>query len=212
MSSTVVLYDYWRSSASYRVRLALNIANISYKTIPIDLSVNEQKNPTHLSRNPQGYVPVLDIDGHRLTQSLAIIEYLEGTRSLDLLPREPEIRAKVRAMAYSIAIDIHPICNLSVAKFAQGIAKKKETTKKWMNHFIPLGLAAFEELLGTFDQMPFSTGEKISIVDICLVPQVYNALRWDKNYSLGKRTKNVYLACKALPAFVAAHPDVVKPK
>src|SRR5690606_33449557 len=112
------LYDYWRSSAAYRVRIALNLLGIPFESVPVNLLEGEQKAPENLARNPQGLVPTLEIDGLRLTQSLAIVEYLDETRQAGLLPREAAARARVRALAHAIAMEIHPVCNLSVARHA----------------------------------------------------------------------------------------------
>jgi maleylacetoacetate isomerase len=109
--SAVVLWDYPKSSASYRVRIALNLAGIDYDIQTVNLLDQAHKSPDHLARNPQGFVPVLDIDGQRLTQSLAMLEYLDETRELGLLPSDPVQRARVRALAYAIAVDLHPVCN-----------------------------------------------------------------------------------------------------
>ena len=113
--SDALLYDYWRSSASYRVRIALNLTQIPYQSVSVDLLNHDQKSEPHLARNPQGLVPVLDIDGHRFSQPLAIIDYLDQTREPGLLPSDSVRRAKVTALAQSLAIDVHPICSLSVA-------------------------------------------------------------------------------------------------
>ncbi len=203
--SDVVLYDYWRSSASYRVRIALNLAGISYRTVSVNLLDKSHKSADHLARNPQGLVPVLDIDGQRLTQSLAILEYLDETRSLGLLPREPGPRARARALAQSIAVDLHPLCNLSVVAHATGGAEPARSD--WMRHFIEPGLAAFEMLLAGFAQTPYCTGDQPGLADLCLIPQLYNADRWGADYAACTRIRAVAQACAAHPAFAAAHPD-----
>ena len=104
------LYDYWRSSAAYRVRIALGLTGEDWQSVPVDLSASEHKQPAHLARHPRGLVPVLEVDGMTLTQSLAIVEYLDETRSLGLVPDQPADRARVRAIAHAIAMDIHPVC------------------------------------------------------------------------------------------------------
>lgn len=207
-----VLFDYWRSSASYRVRIALNLAGISYRSVSVDLSKGEQKSPEHLKRNPQGFVPVLDIDGLRLTQSLAILDYLEETRDVHLLPSDPGDRAKQRAMAYAIAVDIHPVCNLQVASYAAMLTDEREGVRRdWMQRFIRPGLEAFETLLAEFEQSPYCCGAEPVLADICLIPQVYNAQRWHVRIDDLPRTSEVARACAAHPAFAAAHPDACKP-
>jgi len=203
-----LLYDYWRSSASYRLRIALNLAGIEYASVPVDLVKGEHMSPDHLARNPQGLVPVLEIDGLRLTQSLAILDYLDETRSLGLLPKDPGQRAKARALAHSVAVDVHPVCNLQVAKQATRLSGGAEDMPKaWMQHFIRPGLQAFEALLAGFEQAPYCTGDTPGLADICLMPQLYNARRWEADFSDLPRICAAEAACSAHPAFAAAHPD-----
>ncbi len=210
--SEVVLYDYWRSSASYRVRIALNLAGIAYRPVVVDLVGTAHRAPKHLARNPQGLVPVLDIDGLRLTQSLAILDYLDETRQLGLLPQDPGRRATARALAQSIAVDIHPVCNLSVARHATTLSDGTgDMPGDWMRHFIRPGLLAFEALLGGFDQSPFCTGNAPGLADICLIPQLYNARRWDVDLSDMPRLLAVEAVCAEHPAFAAAHPNLHAP-
>ena len=205
--SDTVLYDYWRSSASYRVRIALNLAQIPYRLESVDLVVGEQKLADHLSRNPQGFLPVLDIDGRRLTQSLAILEYLDETRGLGMLSEDASTRAKVRALAQSVAVDVHPVCNLSVVKYAVDQTGDESLRNRWMKHFIGAGLNAFEALLGDFQEGPFCTGSTPGLADICLMPQLYNARRWEIDYSRCVRICAIEEACKSHSAFIAGHPD-----
>lgn len=207
--SDAILFDYWRSSASYRVRIALNLAGIAYRSVPIDLVAGEQRSGAHLERNPQGFVPVLELDGHRLTQSLAIVEYLDTTRELSLLPSDPLARARVQALAHALAVDVHPVCNSSVVAYATG--GEEPARSEWMRHFIAPGLRAFERLLGDFDQRPFCTGDTPSLADLCLVPQLYNAGRWGVEHADCERVAAVAAACAEHPAFVAAHPDAARP-
>ena len=205
-----VLFDYWRSSASYRLRIALNLAGIDYRSVTVDLVKGEQKSPEHLARNPQGFVPVLEIDGLRLTQSLAILDYLNETRDLGLLPKDHAARAQAQALAHSIAVDLHPVCNLQVAKHATQISGAAAGMPgDWMVHFIRPGLQAFETLLTGFEQAPFCTGSQPGLADICLMPQLYNARRWGADFSDMPRILAVEKACAALPAFAKAHPDAV---
>ncbi|MDU9002373.1 maleylacetoacetate isomerase [Sedimentitalea todarodis] len=206
-----VLYDYWRSSASYRVRIALNLAGVAYSTVPVDLVKGEQRSPEHLARNPQGFVPALDIDGVRLTQSLAIIAYLDETRGLDLLPTDPIQRAKARALSYAIAIDIHPVCNASVAAHAREISGREDAVDRWMQRFIRPGMQAFETMMGAFTQSPYCCGTTPGLADICLMPQIYNARRWGVEIDDLARTTAVERTCAIHPAFAAAYPDTCKP-
>ena len=171
-------HDYWRSSASYRVRIALALADIPWRSVAVDLVDGAHQRPEHRSRNSQGLVPVLDIDGQRFTQSLAIVEYLDTTRALGLLPAEPAARAHAQALAASLAVDVHPVCNLSVVRHATGGEEPART--KWMQHFITPGLTAFEALLARYEHNPYCTGDTLSIADLCLIPQLYNAERWGR--------------------------------
>ncbi|WP_037311306.1 maleylacetoacetate isomerase [Ruegeria halocynthiae] len=208
----IVLYDYWRSSASYRVRIALNLAGLNYRAVSVDLRAGDQTSAPHLARNPQGLVPVLEIDGLRLTQSLAIIDYLDQTRDMGLLPADPGHRARAVALAQSIAIDLHPVCNLSVAQFATKLSGDAEGMPgDWMRHFIRPGLLAFEALLSGFEQTPYCTGAHPGLADLCLMPQMYNARRWQVDLSDMPRILSVETACADHPAFAAAHPDADAP-
>ena len=202
--SDITLWDYPKSSASYRVRIALNLAGLDYRIETVDLLGKDHKSPAHLARNPQGLVPVLDIDGHRLTQSLAMLEYLDTTRALGLLPADPADRARAQALAYAIAIDLHPVCNLSVMVHATGGQEPART--QWMHRFIRPGLEAFEALLAGFDQAPYATGEAPGLADLCLIPQLYNANRWGVEYAELPRIKAIEETCAAHPAFKAAYP------
>ena len=203
-----VLYDYWRSSASYRVRIALNLAGIAYKPVVINLLDGSHRGAAHLKRNPQGLVPALEIDGLMLTQSLAIIEYLIETRGLPLLPEDPPGRARVRALSHAIAMDIHPVCNLSVVAHVMDITGGgADARSDWMKHFISQGLAAFEAMLAHKDTGAFCHGDTPGLADICLMPQLYNADRWGADITGLKRIQAIREACDQLPGFVKAHPD-----
>lgn len=199
------LYDYWRSSASYRVRIALGLAGLDWDSVPIDLVAGVQRGDAHRARNPQGLVPALDVDGHTLTQSLAIIEYLDETRGLGFLPKDPVGRARVRALAYAVAMEIHPICNLRVAKYAVAQSGDKITMASWMQHFIGAGFTDLEAMLP--DTGPYCDGETVTLADICLVPQVYNAHRWEVDMAPYPKIRAIADALAALPAVQAAHPD-----
>lgn len=200
-----VLWDYPKSSASYRLRIVLNLAGEDYDIETVNLLDKAHRGADHLARNPQGLVPVLDIDGHRFTQSLAILDYLDQTRSLGLLPADPMMRAKVTAAAHALAVDVHPVCNLSVTVHATGGQEPARTD--WMHHFIRPGLQAFEALISAFEQTPYACGDVPGLADICLIPQQYNANRWGVDYSDCPRIVAVEKACKMHPAFEAAYPS-----
>ena len=211
--SDTVLFDYWRSSASYRVRIALNMLAIPYRSVAIDLLAGEHRQAEHLARNPQGLVPALEIDGQMLTQSLAIIEYLSETRpGSGLLPSDPVARQRVRALSYAIAMDIHPICNLGVVFHVMQQSQDPDAARSaWMRKFIGDGLGAFERMLDTRETGEFCHGDQPTMADLCLVPQIYNARRWNVDLSTCPRAAAIAGKCDQLPAFARAHPDQVAP-
>lgn len=205
------LYDYWRSSAAYRVRIALNLKGLDYKAIPVDLLKQAHKSSEHLALQPQGLVPALEIDGLKLRQSLAIIEYLDETRGgVSLLPSDPGSRVEVRSLAYAIAMEIHPICNLSLVTYVSeliGGSDGAEGAKiDWMRRHIGSGLAAFETMLGSDE---FCFGSAPTMADCCLVPQVFNAERWGADLSEMPKIRMIVERCAGIEAFAKAHPDVV---
>lgn len=211
--SKVVLYDYWRSSASYRLRIALNLLGLDYQMISVDLLKQDHKSDEHLNRNPQGLVPVLEIDGHQLTQSLAVLEYLGQTRGLFLYPDDAGDRAKITALAHVLAVDVHPVCNLSVvAHVAKMLPEQENIREDWMKHFISKGLRAFEALVSDLKLSPFVGGSKPGIAEICLIPQLYNADRWKVDYSDCPNILRLANACSELDAFIRARPENVRAK
>lgn len=203
-----VLFDYWRSSASYRVRIALAHLGVDWQSVPVNLLEGAQRDAANLARNPQGLVPTLEIDGLRLTQSLAIIEYLAETRGGGLLPEDAAGRARVRALSYAVAMEIHPVCNLSVGKYAVEASGGAITTEGWMKHFIAKGLAALERMLEDPASGRFCHGDQLTMADLCLVPQVFNARRWGVDMSALPRITQIDAALADLPTVQAAHPDM----
>ena len=214
----VVLYDYWRSSASFRVRIALHLKGINFTSVTVNLLDGSQRGETHLARNPQGFVPALAIDGMMMTQSLAIIEYLD-TRQPDarrpdpaLLPADPGEAARLRAIAHAIAMDIHPVCNPSVVTHhASAFDGDADDKAEWMRHFIDKGLRAVETLASHPRTGSFLHGDLPGLADCVLVPQIYNARRWGVDLTAMPRLAAIDAACMALPAFRAAAPETVKP-
>ena len=204
----VILHDYWRSSSAYRVRIGLNLIGLAYRSIPVDLTKGEQRAPEQLKANPQGLVPVLEIDGLCLTQSLAILEYLDETRMAGFLPKAPADRARARALALAVAMEIQPVCNLRVVQHAVSLGGNA-TMDGWMRHFITLGFQGLEPML-TGDTA-FCHGNRPGLADLCLVPQVYNARRWGVDLIPFPRIRTIAERMEALRPVAAAHPDRVKP-
>lgn len=200
----IKLYDYWRSSASYRVRIVLGLTGEQWDAHHVDLLGRKHKTREHLARNPQGLVPVLEIDGHRLTQSLAQIEYLNDTRALGLLPDDPAEKALVRALAYAVAMDIHPVCNIGVAKWAVEQSQGHIKIDEWMQHFIHAGLSAYDKMVNGTD---YSYGSGVTLADVCLMPQLYNAERWGVDLAEFKNLPKIKATLETIPAFQAAYPS-----
>ena len=179
----------------------------SWEVAPVDLTKGEQRTSAYLELNPQGLVPVLEIDGLRLTQSLAILEYLDEIRGAGFLPADAPGRARVRALAHAIAMEIHPVCNLRVARHAVDASAGALTMEAWMQAFIGPGLEAFERLLDHPATGRFCHGARPGLADICLIPQLYNADRWGVALDAMPRIRAIRAELDALPAVAAAHPD-----
>ena len=203
------LYNYFRSSAAYRVRIALNLKGIRPENVFIHLQKNEQRTAEYLKVNPQGLVPTL-VDGDEvITQSLAIIEYLDETHpEPPLLPGTAADRARIRSLALTIACDIHPIDNLRVLRYLTGVLGVSEDDKnKWYEHWVREGLNALEtQLAGHPRTGRFCHGDTPTLADICLVPQLANARRVNMDIEAFPTIARIEVACQALPAFADAAP------
>lgn len=205
------LYDYYRSTASYRVRIALNLKQISYQRLQIHLINNggEQHHPDYLKTNPQGLVPTLDENGHILTQSLAIIEYLDEINPTPpLLPATPFARAQVRSLALIIACEMHPLNNLRVLEQLRNqFQASEEQVTAWYHHWLKQGFDAFEKQLETMKHpSPLCYGNQISLADICLIPQVYNAQRFGFSIEQYPLIEAINKHCLEIEAFANAAP------
>jgi len=208
--SEIVFYEYWRSSAAYRVRIALNLKGVAYRSVQLDLTAGAQSSPEYLALNPQGLVPALAIDGHLLTQSLAIIDYLDANyKDPPMVSSDPASRSRTLAQALLIAADIHPINNLRVLNYLRReLGQGDEAVSTWYRHWIAEGFAALEQMApadGLFG------GDQPNMADVCLVPQMANARRFDTPLDPYPRLMAIDAALRALPAFAAAAPEAVKP-
>lgn len=201
------LYSYWRSTTSYRVRIAMNLKGVEYTISPVDLVAGEQRSADYAALNPGKSVPSLVTDdGTVLTQSMAIIDWLEETLpDPALLPADPLRRAKVRAAAMGVASDIHPVNNLRIVARLKSMGHDQMETVAWMNHWMAEGFTAFSQLIDP--NTPFCFGETPGLADICLVPQLYNARRWGLDLSSFGRLTAIEARCLKLPAFADARPE-----
>jgi len=208
-----VLYDFWRSSAAYRVRIALNLKQVAYHSIAVDLAKGEQRTDGFLARNPQGLVPALDIGTAVLTQSLAIIDYLDAThKAVPMVPSDPAARASVLAQALVIAADIHPIDNLRVLnRLTEQFGADQTARDAWYAHWITLGLTALEAMTADLPG-PLLGGDAPNLADVCLVPQLYNARRFAVPVDAFPRLLAADSAAAKIAEIAAAHPDRVKPQ
>lgn len=204
------LFNYFRSSASFRVRIALELKGLRYEYVPVHIARGEHRLPAYAELSADQLVPLLEDDGgQRLTQSMAIIEYLDETRPTPaLLPREPLVRARVRALAQTIACEIHPLNNLRVLKYlTRELQVAEEAKNTWYRHWVRDGLQGFERLLAQQAPAPFCLGDAPTLADCCLVPQIFNARRFDCDLSGLPRTMAAFDACMALEPFQRAQPS-----
>ncbi|WP_428033343.1 maleylacetoacetate isomerase [Amphritea sp.] len=206
----MILYDYCRSSAAYRVRIALNLKGVDYQQVPISLLAGEQRSAEYLQRNPQGLVPALQDGELLLTQSLAICEYLEEScpGAQPLLPENAADRAKVRSMAQLVACDIHPLNNLRMLKYLVselGVSEAQKT--QWYQHWIYQGFDALEQILSD-TAGDYSFADDVTLADLYLVPQVFNANRFGCILDCYPNIVRVNENCLKLKAFADAHPDL----
>jgi maleylacetoacetate isomerase len=204
------LYDYCRSTAAYRVRIALNLKGIAYETCNINLLESAQQDEEYLLQNPQGLVPSLVLaDGTVLTQSMAICEYLEQQYpTVSLLSDDPVQAAKIRAFALAIACDIHPLNNLRVLQYLDHrLSADSDLKQQWYSHWIAEGFTALEAILENKPQTTFCFGEQVTLADIFLVAQMFNARRFKCDLKPYPRLLDVTEQCEALAAFQKAHPN-----
>jgi maleylpyruvate isomerase len=204
----ITLHGYYRSSASYRVRIALNLKNLKTDHIAHHLRKNEQTAPDYLKCQPQGLVPALQTDDTTLIQSMAIIEYLDETHpNPPLLPKDPAGRARVRALAQIICCDIHPVDNLRVLRYLRTeLGQDEAAIQTWYNHWIAEGFAAFEHLLQQPGTGTFCHGDTPTLADLCLIPQIFNAGNYKLDLTPYPTIRRINEACQALPAFADAAP------
>ncbi|WP_313086770.1 maleylacetoacetate isomerase [Pseudomonas sp.] len=205
------LYGYWRSSAAYRVRIALNLKGLAFENLPVHLVKDggQQHSADYKALNPQELVPLLVDGDERISQSLAILEYLEEVFPLPaLLPDDPADRARVRALAMHIACDLHPLNNLRVLQYLSGPLGIADAAKQqWVQHWIHTGLTSVEQGLAAFDGK-LSLGKRPGYLEACLVPQVYNARRFACDLSVYPRILQMTEQCASLDAFIQAAPEV----
>lgn len=208
----IVLYTYWRSSAAYRVRIGLALKDLAWEARPVHLvrGGGEQHDDAYRTLNPQQLVPTLLHDGHTLTQSLAILEYLEERfPQAPLLPADAAGRARVRALAQLVACDIHPINNLRVMQYLEReLQLPADTRTHWTLHWMAEGFAAMEAMLtASADTGLFCHGDRPGLADICLLPQLYNAHRFGLDLAPYPTLRRIEAACQALDAFDRARPE-----
>jgi len=206
----VKLYTYFRSSAAFRVRIALNLKGLAYEAVFVHLAKGEHRQPQYAAVNPQALLPTLELDdGTRLTQSLAIIEWLEEKHPTPpLLPKEAMARARARSLAYLVACEIHPLNNLRVLQhLKRALGQSQEQIDNWYRHWIADGLAKLEAELARPGTGRFCHGDAPTMADCCLVPQIFNAKRYHSDLAPYPTTMRVFENCMKLDAFDRAQPS-----
>ncbi len=201
------LFGYYRSSASYRVRIALNLKNIEVTHVPVNLALGEQHQEPYMGINPQGLVPLLKLDdGRTMTQSTAILEYLEAVHTeTPLLPADPFEAAKVRNWVNTIACDVQPLNNLRVQKYLSAhFAANEQQKLDWLSNWVDLSFSALEKSLVA---APYCNGEQPGLADVYLVPQVYNAIRFKQSLAPYPKIVSIYESCNELESFQRAAPE-----
>jgi maleylacetoacetate isomerase len=203
------LYSFFRSSAAYRARIALNVKGAAYETVSVDLPGAAHHAPAFRALNPQATIPTLDDDGTVLWQSLAIIEYLDARFPTPrLIPAEPVARARVQALAQVIACEIHPLNNLRVLKYLRGELKLDDAAvNKWYSHWIAEAFGPLETLVSQFGGGRYCFGDSLTLADVCLVPQMYNARRFNCDVTPYPTLVRIAAGLEAEPAFAAAAPE-----
>ena len=206
---TIILHDYFRSSASYRVRIALNLKGLVYEQRPVSLADGAQHSNAYRALNPQGFVPMLEMAGEKITQSLAIFDFLDSqVDQPPFVPDDPSGRAHVLALALTIACDIHPLNNLRVLKYLKNpLGQDQAAVDNWYRHWVTEGLTALEALARPRSGN-FLYGDRVTMADICLVPQLFNARRFETPLETFPTLLRAEANALTIPAFQAAHPDV----